>query len=92
MKEDRLARALELIDDDLIERSAPGVYRRKRAFEHRTLMRWTALAACLALCILTVTLTVLLGNDPVLPNNRGEYGVIADKLQLQLKSAEAGHF
>ena len=91
MREDKLARALDLIDDDLIVRSAPGVYRRKRVFEHRTLMRWTALAACLVLCILTVTLTVLLGNDPTLPDNRGEYSVIADKLQL-MEGADVGEF
>ena len=34
MREDKLARALDLIDDDLIVRSAPGVYRRKRVFDH----------------------------------------------------------
>ena len=91
MREDKLARALDLIDDDLIVRSAPGVYRRKRVFEHRTLMRWTALAACLVLCVLTVTLTVLLGNDPTLPDNRGEYSVIADKLQL-MEGADVSEF
>ncbi|MBR6727100.1 MAG: beta-propeller domain-containing protein [Clostridia bacterium] len=89
---DKLARALDLVDDDLIERAAPGAYRKKEnkiPWYKGSWGRW-AVAACLALCLLTGVLGVMLGKtaDPTAPTapgligNGGEYGEIADKLQL----------
>ncbi|MBQ8341252.1 MAG: beta-propeller domain-containing protein [Clostridia bacterium] len=95
-QDDKLIRALDLVDDDLIEKAAPGRYRKKAP--KKQWLRYVV-AACLALCLLSGVVATWIGNsgDPsvIAPGPSlsidGDYSAIAGKLQL-LQSEDVTEF